>query len=97
MSSPSRATPSCGCGNMEACYYLLTFDRSQSALSAERVLRPRVPVQVMPTLRQLSVSCGISLRVEREHYPALAAALRMPFCPRKSIGFTMWITRKSKR
>ena len=56
MSSPSRATPSCGCGNMEACYYLLTFDRSQSALSAERVLRPRVPVQVMPTLRQLSVS-----------------------------------------
>ena len=76
MSSPSRATPSCGCGNMEACYYLLTFDRSQSALSAERVLRPRVPVQVMPTLRQLSVSCGISLRVEREHYPALVAALR---------------------
>lgn len=76
MSSPSRATPSCGCGNMEACYYLLTFDRSQSALSAERVLRPRVPVQVIPTLRQLSVSCGISLRVEREHYPALATALR---------------------
>ena len=53
-------------------YYMLTFSTTHDAISAEKVLGERLPVAVMPTLRQVSASCGISLRVEEENWPKLA-------------------------
>ncbi|NCB62582.1 MAG: DUF3343 domain-containing protein [Clostridia bacterium] len=60
---------------MERDYYFLAFDSTHAALSAERALEKRVSVRVMPTLRQVSAGCGISLRVETADYPALKRAL----------------------
>ena len=56
-------------------YYMLCFDSMHRALEAERHLQPLVPVCAMPTLRAVTHSCGISLRVEEADAPALRKAL----------------------
>jgi len=58
-----------------ASYYMLSFSSTHYALQAERCLAPLVPVCAMPTLRAVSQSCGISLRVEEADQAALKAAL----------------------
>ena len=51
-------------------YYMLSFQNTHSAMAAQALLRAYLPVCVMPTLRQVSASCGISLRIETEDAPA---------------------------
>ena len=60
---------------MERDYYLLAFRGTHDAMAAERALSGRLPVAVMPTLRQITASCGISLRVESADFPALKREL----------------------
>lgn len=43
-------------------YLLITFDSSHTAFRAEQVLSEMNPV-MLPTLREISASCGISLRL----------------------------------
>lgn len=57
-------------------YYMLSFESTHAAMAWEKALSGRVPVRTMPTLRQVSASCGISLRVEAEDLPALLVFLR---------------------
>lgn len=64
-------------------YYMLSFQSTHAAMGAERALSRVVPVRTMPTLRQVSASCGISLRVEPEHWPALRAFLEGGGLPRE--------------
>ncbi len=52
-------------------YYTLTFPSTHDAMTAERALRDQLPLAVMPTLRQISASCGISLRIEEADWPRL--------------------------
>ena len=61
---------------MMSAYYLLVFDSTHAALTAERGLASHIPVRVMPTLRQISASCGISLRIGAEDGPTLEQLLR---------------------
>lgn len=75
MWNPRPGTRSWRCGEMERSYYLLTFESTHAAMAAEQALLPRLPVRVMPTLRQITASCGISLRVEEADYPTLEWAL----------------------
>lgn len=62
-------------------YQLLAFESTHAAMAAERALRPRLPVTVMPTLRQITAACGISLRVEDRDGPALSRALEEGLIP----------------
>ena len=48
---------------------MLTFSTTHAAITAEKVLGDCLPVAVMPTLRQVSASCGISLRIEEGDWP----------------------------
>lgn len=48
-----------------ATYYLFAFDSSNAAIAAQQRLKD-LQVLVMPTLREISASCGISLRVPPE-------------------------------
>lgn len=57
-------------------YYMLSFDSTHAAMGAERFLSARMPVCAMPTLRAVSASCGISLRVEEDGFEALERALK---------------------
>ena len=55
----------------KSCYYMLTFPTTHDAMAAEKALSPQLPLAVMPTLRQVSASCGISLRIEEADWPRL--------------------------
>ena len=44
---------------MRETYQLLAFESTHAAMAAERALKTRMPVTVMPTLRQITVACGI--------------------------------------
>ncbi|MEA4970307.1 MAG: DUF3343 domain-containing protein [Candidatus Pelethousia sp.] len=56
-------------------YYILAFDSTHAAISAQRRLQGRVAASVMPTLRAIQAGCGISLRVEEADLDALKALL----------------------
>lgn len=60
-------------------YYMLSFNSTHRAMEAERYLAPRLPVCAMPTLRAVTQSCGISLRVEEEDAPLLRESLSVGF------------------
>ncbi len=56
-------------------YYMVSFSSTHHAMRAEQFLKARAPVCTMPTLRAVTNSCGISLRVEEDEAPALKSAL----------------------
>ncbi|MFA9464822.1 MAG: DUF3343 domain-containing protein [Velocimicrobium sp.] len=44
-------------------YYLITFSNTHSAIAAQKFLNGKLQFCVMPTLREISNSCGISLKI----------------------------------
>ena len=66
---------------MREIYQLLAFESTHAAMAAERALKTRMPVTVMPTLRQITAACGISLRIEDRDGPALDRALKDGLVP----------------
>ena len=49
-------------------YYLFVFPNTHSAIAGQKYLEGKVPFAVMPTLREISDSCGISLRIKEENF-----------------------------
>lgn len=45
-------------------FYMIVFPSAHLAIQAEKIISEHMPVRIMPTLREVSASCGISLRVE---------------------------------
>lgn len=60
---------------------MLVFDSTHAAIAAQRALEGLLPLRVVPTLRQIAASCGISLRVERAGSQALRQALDRAVVP----------------
>ena len=56
-------------------YYLLAFNSTHAAVSAEKLLSAQLEVTIMPTLRKITASCGISLRIEDKDFEKLMAIL----------------------
>ncbi len=52
-------------------YYTMAFSSTHAAVAAEKYLGEKMPVEVMPTLRKITASCGISLRIEKENFEEL--------------------------
>ena len=63
-------------------YFMLSFRSTHYAMLMEARLKDAVPLSTMPTLREVTQSCGISLRVEEEHFPLLFAVLPKIGVPR---------------
>ena len=61
-------------------YYLLAFDSTHTAIAADRLLKPHGAV-IMPTLRSITASCGMSLKLREEAAPAAVEALRSSTLP----------------
>jgi len=55
-------------------YLLFAFDSTHAAISAQRALRD-LNVTLMPTLREITASCGMSLRLARENGDAAVGIL----------------------
>ena len=56
-------------------YGVITFTSTYGAIYAQKVLKEVAPVQVMPVLREISLGCGIALRFDPEHLPAVRESL----------------------
>lgn len=44
-------------------YCVITFASTHGAIRAQALLEREIPVQAMPVLRQISLGCGIALRL----------------------------------
>lgn len=53
---------------MQEHYLMLSFENTHTAMRAERLLQQHFAVATMPTLRSVTQSCGISLRLAAECY-----------------------------
>ncbi len=49
-------------------YALIVFANTHSAISAQKILGEKLSVIIMPTLREISKSCGISVRVNPDDW-----------------------------
>ena len=49
-------------------YLMISFENTHSAIQTERLLEHHFKVATMPTLRTVTQSCGISLRLSPEMY-----------------------------
>ena len=56
-------------------YYLLAFNSTHAAVSAEKLLSAQLEVTIMPTLRKITASCDISLRIEDKDFEKLKAII----------------------
>jgi len=54
---------------------MIGFDSYNYATQAERILKPQVSIRIMPTLRCVSESCGMALRIAVEDGPLADALL----------------------
>ena len=66
---------------MRETYQVLAYESTHAAMAAERALKTRMAVTVMPTLRQITAACGISLRIEDGDGPVLDGALKDGLVP----------------
>lgn len=56
-------------------YYLITFESTHLAIRTERVLKLNHAVTMIPTPRDLSASCGLSLMLQTESVEAACREL----------------------
>lgn len=57
-------------------YYLITFANTHTAISTQKFLEGKIPFVVMPTLREISSSCGISLKIEAIDYSIILSQMQ---------------------
>lgn len=54
-------------------YGVIAFESTHDAMAAEKYLKERIPVVMMPTPRSITASCGISLRFDMADEPRVRA------------------------
>ena len=57
-------------------YYLITFSNTHAAMAAQKFLKGKLSFYVMPTLREISNSCGISLKINSSAYEEIMEAMK---------------------
>ncbi len=57
-------------------YYIITFESTHLAMGTERRLKQKYRTTVLPTPRDLTASCGLSLMLDTETEEAALADLR---------------------
>lgn len=55
-------------------FYVIAFENTHSAMQAQKVLKPQYAITVIPTLREISQSCGISVMLPAMEEPQAVAA-----------------------
>lgn len=49
-------------------YYLYTFESTHGAISSHKLLKEHMDAVIMPVLREITASCGMSVRVAPEDF-----------------------------
>lgn len=47
-------------------YCIIAFNNTHGAITTQKYLQEQVKITIMPTLRQISAACGISIRFDPE-------------------------------
>lgn len=58
-------------------YYVITFANTHSAITTQSHLESLAKVSIMPTLREISAGCGISIRFLPEELEPVMAGLKI--------------------
>lgn len=69
-------------------YALIVFNSTHAAMAAEKALKDRFAISIMPTLREISQSCGISVRFDPADYEAVKSYL--PSSPVPEGSYTIY-------
>lgn len=57
-------------------YLLITFSSTHAAIAAQEYLKGKISFYVMPTLREISNSCGISIRINSSSYEEIKIQMK---------------------
>lgn len=72
---------------MEPDYCLISFASTHAAIRAQQALNGICPAVVMPVLREISLGCGMALRLHPAHLSAARTALAESGLPRETYAF----------
>lgn len=57
-------------------YYLIAFSNTHTAIAAQKYLEGNLTYQIIPTLREISNSCGISLKITSATYEEIMTCMK---------------------
>lgn len=60
---------------MYSTYMIIAFSSTHQAIHFERLLLPKYAIELIPTPREVSASCGLSLKFETEDLPSILKEL----------------------
>lgn len=60
---------------LEKEFYVITFESTHLAISTEKFLLAEVAVEMVPTPREISASCGLSLKISIENIEKVKSLL----------------------
>lgn len=60
---------------LEREFYVITFDSTHLAIGTERFLLTTEVVEMVPTPREITASCGLSIKVSPSHFESVMKAM----------------------
>ncbi len=57
-------------------FYVITFDSTHKAIKTEKITKEKLDVELIPTPREISASCGLSLKFKEEQLEELMDILK---------------------
>lgn len=57
-------------------YYILAFDTTTDAMQAEKLLKDKFNIAIMPVPREISSGCGLSIRFQNPNESAIIQHLK---------------------
>lgn len=60
---------------LEKTFYIITFDSTHLAIGTEKFLLATEVVEMVPTPREISASCGLSIKISPNHFESALQAL----------------------
>ncbi len=70
----------------EKAFILISFASTHLAIKAERILKKSIDVEMIPTPRSITASCGLSIKAERGELETAAKILNKADIDRKLIS-----------
>lgn len=61
---------------LEREFYVMTFDSTHLAISTEKYLLSQTKVEMVPTPREITASCGLSLKIGMDYFEAVMTAMK---------------------
>ncbi|HKL10407.1 MAG TPA: DUF3343 domain-containing protein [Clostridia bacterium] len=78
-------------------FMVIAFDSTHLAIKVERMLKGSIDVEMIPTPRSITASCGLSIKTDREEMENIKERLREMDVDRKLIRiYGMGCEKKSK-